>query len=222
MTATTIFDYVHGGTDQVSPQPAQLEPTGNLTPSATGDSEDGPTIRYVILDSPVGRILIAATERGVCRVFLGDFDETLEAQLEAEFPDTRLRSDADRLAAWAREIRASLDSHGREARIPLDAPGTPFQHRVWNHLRLIPRGQTQTYTEVADAVGLPRGARAVARACATNPVSVVVPCHRVVRRDGGLGGYRWGIARKRALLERERSQLDRAEAEIVHGLLPHG
>jgi O-6-methylguanine DNA methyltransferase len=180
----------------------------------------GLAIRYALVDSPLGRLLVAATERGVCGVRLGDDAAVLEAGLRAEFPEARLTADPEGLGAWVREIVRHLDGETARVNVPLDVRATAFQWRVWNALRAIPRGETRTYAEVAEAVGAPRGARAVARACATNPVALVVPCHRVVRGDGDLAGYRWGIARKSALLERERRQAELAEAEVLRAILP--
>ncbi len=181
-------------------------------------AERGPTIRYVVLDSPVGRLLVAATERGVCRVRLGDADGALEASLRAEFPEAELAADADGIGAWAREIVRHLEGERRRVDVPLDLHATAFQRRVWNTLRAIPSGQTRSYAKIAEAVGAPGAARAVARACATNPVALIVPCHRVVRGDGGLGGYRWGVARKGVLLERRRAE--QAEAQVLRTILP--
>jgi AraC family transcriptional regulator of adaptative response/methylated-DNA-[protein]-cysteine methyltransferase len=203
MTATKFLDSLHD--DSTRRDLMQAAQTGNLNSLPTLP-ERGPTIRYAVLDSPVGRVMIAATERGVCALFLGDTDAALEAELRAEFPDARILQDSSGLGEWAEGVSACLEGRVRRADVRLDARGTPFQHRVWAQLRTIPAGQTRTYTEVAEALGLSRGARAVARACATNPVSVIVPCHRVVRGDGNLAGYRWGIARKRALLDLERRQ----------------
>ena len=161
-------------------------------------------VRYALVDSPVGWILVAGTDRGVAAVRLGDDPAALEAGIGTEFPGARHASDPDRLQAWAREIVRQLEGDAPPADIPLDLRATAFQRRVWDALRAIPRGETRSYAEIADALGAPGAARAVARACATNPVALVVPCHRVIRGDGGLAGYRWGVARKSALLERER------------------
>ncbi|GBD30293.1 Bifunctional transcriptional activator/DNA repair enzyme Ada [bacterium HR32] len=141
---------------------------------------------------------MAATDRGVCRVYLGDRTRDLLRRLWREFPDARLHRDARRVGSW---LRACLE--GRTADIPVDLRATPFQQKVWQALRKIRPGQRRTYAEVARGLGRPGAARAVARACAANPVALLIPCHRVVRSDGGLGGYRWGSERKRALLEQE-------------------
>jgi O-6-methylguanine DNA methyltransferase len=177
-------------------------------------------IRYAVLDSPLGRLLVAATKRGLCGVRLGDSDAALEAELRAEFPQARLARDPAGLGRWAREILRHLEGETPRIDVPLDLRATAFQQRVWDALRQIPRGQTRTYAEIAEAVGVPGAARAVARACATNPVAVVVPCHRVIRGDGGLAGYRWGVARKSALLERERRYAEAAEADVLRAALP--
>lgn len=183
-------------------------------------TDRGLTIRYALLDSPVGRLLVAATERGVCSVRLGDADGALEAGLRADFPEARLSPDPHGVGPWAREIVRHLEGETPRVDVPLDLHATAFQRRVWNTLRAIPRGQTRSYAKIAEAVGASGAARAIARACATNPVALIVPCHRVVRGDGELGGYRWGVARKGALLERERRQAEQAEAEMLRAILP--
>jgi len=160
-------------------------------------------IGYSIVDCPLGRLLVAATERGICALFLGDSDAELEAALAGEFPQAELYPDE----AGLRERTGTLVQHleGRQPALDLalDVRATAFQRRVWEELRKIPYGGRRTYSQIALAMGRPGAARAVARACASNPVSVVIPCHRAVRGDGGLGGYRWGLERKRALLETE-------------------
>ncbi len=161
-------------------------------------------IRYTTFDSRIGQVLMAATRHGVCKVSFGGDDADLEAQLAAEFPEAdRIRDDAG-LTAWSGELAAYLQGGHGQMDIPLDAQGTLFQHKVWAALRQIPYGQTRTYAQLAQAIDQPDAVRAAARACATNPVAVVIPCHRVVRSDGGLGGYRWGLERKKQLLESER------------------
>lgn len=160
-------------------------------------------IHYTILGCSLGRLLVAATPRGVCNVRFGEADAELERGLQAEFPHARLAHDPTRLARWSDAIVRYVDGRDTRLRVPLDVRASRFQRRVWNALQAIPRGQTRCYSELAASLGVPGGARAVARACATNPVAVVVPCHRGVARDGSLAGYRWGLARKRALLARE-------------------
>ena len=163
------------------------------------------TIRYALAACELGRVLLAVTPRGVCAVSLADSDATLERFLRSEFPAAELTRDDAGLAAWLAELVRQV-AGGPHADLPIDVKATAFQRRVWEELRKIPRGQTRTYREVAEAIGEPTAARAVARACATNPAAVVIPCHRVVGSDGALRGYRWGTRRKKALLEVERSE----------------
>jgi AraC family transcriptional regulator, regulatory protein of adaptative response / methylated-DNA-[protein]-cysteine methyltransferase len=161
-------------------------------------------ISFTIVASPLGRLLVAATPGGVCRVMIGDSDRALARELRLERPDARVdRGDAG-LARAVRVILAGLRGRSPGPALSLDLQGTAFQFGVWRELPRIPFGRTRSYGQVAASVGLPNGARAAARACAANPVALLVPCHRVVRGDGSLGGYRWGVERKRALLELER------------------
>ena len=160
-------------------------------------------IRFATADSPVGRVLVATTERGICAVTLGEDDASLEASLTAEYPRATIQRDDDALRPYLDAVLNHLSSRTSLATIPLDLGGTPFQRQVWQALTAIPAGEQRTYREVAEAVGRPKAARAVASACAANPAALVIPCHRVVRGDGGLGGYRWGIKRKQALLANE-------------------
>jgi AraC family transcriptional regulator, regulatory protein of adaptative response / methylated-DNA-[protein]-cysteine methyltransferase len=175
-----------------------------MTPAAYGRGGRGATIRYAVAASPLGMLLVAATDRGVCRIGLGDAAPALERDLRVEFPASRIRRDRTALTAWVQRILQHLEGRAPHLDLPLDIRATAFQQLVWAALRKIPYGRTRSYQAVARAIGRPRAARAVARACATNPVSLAIPCHRVVRADGALGGYRWGIERKRALLDRER------------------
>ncbi len=156
----------------------------------------------------LGFLLLAATPRGVCHVRFADDEAGLEPDLAAEFPFTALRRDEVGLKPWVDPLLAYVDGHAIEVRLRLDVAGSRFQHRVWKALSAIPRGETRSYAAVARSLGQPRAARAVARACSANPVAVLIPCHRVVASDGGLGGYRWGMERKRALLEVERGGLE--------------
>jgi AraC family transcriptional regulator of adaptative response/methylated-DNA-[protein]-cysteine methyltransferase len=164
----------------------------------------GETIAYAVLDSPLGRMLLAATRQGICALHFGD-DAALVAELRAEFPHADLVEDPTAVAEYAQAVLDHLAAQRPALDLPLDARGTDFQRRVWAALRAIPRGETRTYQQVAFAIGEPTAVRAVARACAANPVAVLVPCHRVHRTDGGLGGYRSGLERKRALLAGERT-----------------
>ncbi|MGE5571109.1 MAG: bifunctional DNA-binding transcriptional regulator/O6-methylguanine-DNA methyltransferase Ada [Rhodospirillales bacterium] len=174
-----------------------------MTPGTYRKGGRGMRIAFAIADCPLGRLLVAATQRGVCAVALADSDEELEAALAGEFPEAELRRDDEQVGSWTRAVVEHLEGARPALDLPLDIRATAFQRRVWEELRRIPRGETRTYQEVARAIGRPTAARAVARACATNPVALAIPCHRVVRGDGGEGGYRWGVARKRALLKSE-------------------
>ena len=176
-----------------------------MTPATYSRGAPGARIAYTVVPSPLGRLLVATTPRGICRVSLGSGAEELEAGLRAEFPAAELRRDRGALARSVGAILRYLAGRAEPLDLPLDVRATAFQRRVWEALRRIPYGTTRTYAEIARAIGKPTATRAVARACATNPAALVIPCHRVVRQDGGLGGYRWGMERKRALLARERA-----------------
>ncbi len=176
-----------------------------MTPGTYRRGGAGASIRYTITQCALGRVLIAATERGLCAVRFGDSAPPLISDLAREFPFADLREDAPALADLARQVVAVIEGEPPHPDIPLDIRGSAFQSKVWEALRRIPRGETRTYTQIAAAIQQPRAVRAVARACASNPVAVVVPCHRVVRSDGTLGGYRWGVQRKEELLRRERT-----------------
>lgn len=164
-------------------------------------------IRYTCADSPLGRLLIAATDKGICSIKFADSDEELEQGLKQEFPFALRRRDDRELAALAHRVMQRIRGTGKDrelaSALPLDIQATAFQRRVWSHLQSIAFGETRSYAQVAKAIRQPSAVRAVARACATNPVAIAIPCHRVVRSDGEMGGYRWGIERKKALLEME-------------------
>ncbi|HTU90579.1 MAG TPA: methylated-DNA--[protein]-cysteine S-methyltransferase [Gemmataceae bacterium] len=162
-----------------------------------------PRIRFTITRCCLGRLLLAGTEEGIRAVYLGDSDCQLEAELASEFPAAAVRRNDAGLNAWANVLVNHLSGRQPCLDLPLDVRATAFQQRVWQELRAIPYGSTRSYRDIARALGRPNAVRAVARACATNPVSLVIPCHRVVRSDGGLGGYRWGLERKQALLAQE-------------------
>lgn len=174
-----------------------------MTPAAFRRGGEGTRIAYATADSPLGRLLVAATGRGVALVSLGADDRALERVLHDEYPAAEKSGGDAALAAWVERIVAHLSGREPHLDLPLDVRATAFQWRVWQELRAIPRGETRTYAEVARAIGRPTAARAVARACASNPVALVVPCHRVVPQAGGTGGYRWGRARKAQLLAAE-------------------
>jgi AraC family transcriptional regulator of adaptative response/methylated-DNA-[protein]-cysteine methyltransferase len=174
-----------------------------MTPGRYARGGAGMEISYVVVQSPLGRLLVAATPRGVCRISLGDDVRALATDLAAEFPAARIHKE-DSLERWVSAILAYLDGSEPSLELPLDIRATAFQRLVWQELQRIPYGATRSYTDIARRIGQPKAIRAVARACATNPAALVIPCHRVVREDGDLGGYRWGIERKKALLEREK------------------
>ena len=161
-------------------------------------------IRYVLTDSGFGRLLIAATDKGICAIQFANSDDELEHGLKREFPFATRRRDDNGMQTWKEELLRRLDGEKLKESLPLDIQATAFQRRVWTYLQTIPVGATRSYGEVAKGIGQPTASRAVARACATNPVAIAIPCHRVVRGSGDMGGYRWGAERKRALLEMER------------------
>lgn len=180
-------------------------PTGRgVSPRAYRRGAAGEHIGYAIVSCALGRLLVAATDKGICAVKLGDRDADLERDLAVEFPLASLARDAVVRPEWVQGVVARVRGVADGPALPLDVRGTAFQWRVWRALESIPPGSTQSYGDVARAIGRPAAVRAVARACATNPVAVVVPCHRVLSRDGALAGYRWGVERKKRLLENER------------------
>jgi AraC family transcriptional regulator of adaptative response/methylated-DNA-[protein]-cysteine methyltransferase len=175
-----------------------------MTPGAYRRGGEGMDIAYSIVDSPLGRLLVAATDKGVSAVYVAGDDRRLERELRNEYPRAALRRDDAAIAPRARPILDHLAGRGLTLDLPTDVQATDFQQRVWQELRRIPAGETRTYGEVARAIRRPTATRAVARACATNPVAIVVPCHRVVGANGKLTGYRWGLDRKKHLLDVER------------------
>ena len=162
-------------------------------------------IGYAVAKSSLGKILVGATERGISAVYLGDADAKLQEELRNEYPQAEISAAGDSFTRWVKEIVQRVEGNPPRLELPLDLQATAFQRRVWQELQRIPRGSTRTYAQVAQALGNPKAVRAVARACATNPVSIVVPCHRVIRGDGNLAGYRWGLSRKEQLLSAERA-----------------
>jgi AraC family transcriptional regulator of adaptative response/methylated-DNA-[protein]-cysteine methyltransferase len=177
-----------------------------MTPAAYRGGAPGVRIRYMVVPCALGRLLVAATERGVCSVALGDTDAELEEALRREFPRAEVAPAEGELDGWARAVAEAAEGSAPAPELPLDVRATAFQWRVWEALRAIPRGSTRTYGEIAAEVGSPGAARAVGRACAGNPVALVIPCHRAVRADGASGGYRWGAERKQRILEREAAE----------------
>ena len=176
-----------------------------MTPAAYQKGGKGMKLNYAIAKSPLGKVLVAASERGVSAVYLGGAENTLLAELREEYPRAEIVPAAESYQRWVGEIVGQIEGRRASLELPLDVQGTAFQRRVWQELQKIPRGATRTYTQIARSMGRPRAVRAVARACATNPVSIVVPCHRVIRGDGKLAGYRWGLSRKEQLLAVERN-----------------
>ena len=177
-----------------------------MTPASYAKGGQGADIVFAIVDSPLGRLLVAGTGRGLCHVSLGDDDAYLESELAGDYPAARVGRDDGALAEATGILLAHLDGRLPHVELPLDIRATAFQWQVWQCLRAIPPGQTRSYGDIAEELGKPKAARAVGRACATNPVSLVVPCHRAIGGSGSLTGYRWGVERKRELLRREKEQ----------------
>jgi AraC family transcriptional regulator of adaptative response/methylated-DNA-[protein]-cysteine methyltransferase len=198
---TALYDAGYSSSSRLYERaPEQL----GMTPVAYRRGGPGMKIHYTIVDSPLGRLLVAATEKGICSICLGDDDERLEAALLAEYPAAEIERDGSALGAWVSELLRHLQGQQPHLDLPVDVQATAFQWRVWAELRAIPYGETRSYSEIARRLGDPEKRRAVANACATNPVAIVIPCHRVVRSDGTPGGYRWGAERKERLLAQER------------------
>ncbi len=178
-----------------------------MTPSTYRRGGSGVTIRYSVVPCRLGYLLVGATEVGICAVSLGATEAELERNVRKDFPAATIARDDAGLAASLKHVLARLNGAQPHPALPLDLQATGFQRQVWEMLQTIPRGSTRSYAQIAAAIGKPRATRAVARACATNRVALLVPCHRVVRKDGEAGGYRWGAERKRAILEAERAAL---------------
>ncbi len=174
-----------------------------MTPTDFRAGGTGQELRFAIGECLLGLVLVAATAKGVCAIMLGDDGDVLLRELRDMFPAAMLTNGDAAFQGLVAQVIAFVDGPGGNLDLPLDVQGTAFQHRVWDALRRIPSGTTATYTDIAQAIGTPNSVRAVARACATNKISLAIPCHRVVRTDGSLAGYRWGIERKRALLAKE-------------------
>ena len=199
---TAMYDAGYSSSSRLYEQAdAQL----GMTPSTYRNGGRGMQIAFTIENCALGRVLVGSTERGISAVYLGDDDRKLEKILRAEYPNAQIRVDRSALSEWVRPIVENISGSTARIDLPIDVQATAFQRRVWDELRKIPRGATRSYKQIAAAIGRPKAVRAVARACAMNPVAVVVPCHRVVRDGGRLSGYRWGVQRKRALLAREKA-----------------
>ena len=202
--SAALYDAGYGSPSRVYEQGvAKL----GMTPATYRAGGEGMAIRWALVDTALGNALVAATERGICAVELGDDAGALENRFRQEFPRAQIErvetGSDDFLAPRLRAVAERLG--GSSSEVPVDLMGTAFQKRVWDALMKIPAGQTRSYAELAAALGAPRSARAVARACASNRVAVVVPCHRIIRGDGSLGGYRWGLPMKEVLLKREQA-----------------
>jgi AraC family transcriptional regulator of adaptative response/methylated-DNA-[protein]-cysteine methyltransferase len=196
-----LYETGYGSTSRVyESSNAQL----GMTPATYRKGGKDMKIGYVIAKSSLGKILVGATERGISAVYLGEAEAKLIEELREEYPQAEISAARDSFERWVKEIVQRVEGNPPRMELPLDLQATAFQRRVWQELQRIPRGSTRTYTQVARALGNPKSVRAVARACATNPVSIVVPCHRVIREDGSLAGYRWGLSRKEQLLAHER------------------
>jgi AraC family transcriptional regulator, regulatory protein of adaptative response / methylated-DNA-[protein]-cysteine methyltransferase len=173
-----------------------------MTPSRYRKQGSGVAIHYTIAPTPIGKMLLAATERGICSIQFGDSAAALEEKLRAEYPQAEISLSDRKLTEQVKAMREMIGGNSTGS-LPLDIQATAFQRRVWEALKAIPRGATKSYGKIAADIGHPKAARAVARACASNPVAVAIPCHRVVREDGAMGGYRWGADRKKKLLALE-------------------
>jgi len=180
-----------------------------MTPKAYAVLGEGMNISYAFLETNFGLLLLAATDRGICFVGLDNSRDELFARLEEEFPAAKLsqmsKNGSPQFAAWRSALTNYLDGHTSQLDLPLDVKATAFEEKVWRYLQSIPSGETRSYGDVAKAIGQPNAARAVGTACGANPVAIIVPCHRVLRGDAGLGGYRWGVERKHGLLEHEKA-----------------
>ena len=201
--ADALYETGYGSSSRVYERSnAQL----GMTPATYRKGGKDMKIGYAIAKSALGKVLVAATDRGVSAVYLGDVDAKLIEELGEEYPRAEITPAANSFENWVQEIVQRVEGKPPRLELPLDLQATAFQRRVWLELQRIPSGTTRTYTQVARALGNPKAVRAVARACASNPVSIVVPCHRVIREDGSLAGYRWGLTRKKQLLAQERPQ----------------
>jgi AraC family transcriptional regulator of adaptative response/methylated-DNA-[protein]-cysteine methyltransferase len=184
-----------------------------MTPASYRSGGLGAEIRFAVAETAIGSVLVGATERGICSVKIGGTASSLERDLRREFPAATIHSGGTSLRRWVQALTRHLGGASPHIDLPLDMKGTAFQWKVWEALRAIPYGETRTYREVAASIGAPNAARAVGHACATNPVAILVPCHRVVREGGGLGGYAYGLPVKKALLESERKGASRTRPE---------
>jgi AraC family transcriptional regulator of adaptative response/methylated-DNA-[protein]-cysteine methyltransferase len=200
---TALYDAGFGSPSRLYEKASQQM---GMTPGTYRRAGAGTTIQYAIVNSPLGLLLVAATNHGLCAVRFGENSSELERGLREEFQAAEIHHDDSALRPYVQPLLASLKGETTTLDLPLDIRATAFQKKVWEALRRIPRGETRSYSQVAKTIGRASSVRAVARACASNPVAIAVPCHRVVRSDGDLSGYRWGIDRKKKLLEEERRE----------------
>jgi AraC family transcriptional regulator of adaptative response/methylated-DNA-[protein]-cysteine methyltransferase len=200
-----VYDAGYGSSSRVY---ERADTRLGMTPKAYRSGGEGVRITYVSFETPLGLLMAGATDRGLCFVQFGETHEELEAMLHAEYPNAtheQMREPHDpQFTAWVQALKQHLAGEQPHLDLPADIRATAFQLRVWNYLQSIPYGEVRSYTEVAQAIGRPTAARAVAHACASNKLALVIPCHRVIRGSGELGGYKWGLPRKRALIDRER------------------
>lgn len=204
----SIYDAGYGSSSRAYASAAR---NLGMTPAQYRRAGEGVEISFATLETPAGLMMIGATDRGICFVQFGTDAADLRNRLQSEYPNAHVAAMSEpyhpQFAAWVDTIRRLIDGAKPGSALPLDIRATAFQMRVWQHLQTIPYGDVQSYGEVAEAIGAPHSARAVAQACAHNPAAVVIPCHRVIRQSGDLGGYRWNLSRKRALLDHERRTL---------------
>ncbi|HTV66171.1 MAG TPA: bifunctional DNA-binding transcriptional regulator/O6-methylguanine-DNA methyltransferase Ada [Bryocella sp.] len=197
---TALYDAGYGSPSRLYEKSTQQL---GMTPGEYRRGGTGASITFAIAPTPLGRMLVAATERGLCAVRFGESATELERDLRHEFHSAEVHRDDAAMQRYIEPLVAAIRGDNASIDLPLDVRATAFQMKVWNQLRQIPRGETRSYGDIAREIGEPAAVRAVARACATNPVALAVPCHRVVRSDGQESGYRWGVERKKQLLARE-------------------
>ena len=203
---TALYDAGYGSSSRLyESSDRQL----GMTPATYRRGGKGMEIGYTIATTALGRLLLAGTARGISAIYFGDSDAPLIAALKREYPLAEMKRQPVALSQWLRSVVRHVAGRSSQLDLPVDVQATAFQRRVWEELQRIPYGATRSYSEVARSIGRPTATRAVARACATNPVCVLIPCHRVVHENGGLAGYRWGIGRKRELIEAERRNVER-------------
>ena len=191
-----------------------------MTPTSYRAGGSGASVRFAVGECSLGSILVAASQKGICAILLGDDPDSLVRMLEDRFPNAELTANDAQFEQWVARVIGFVEAPRLGLDLPLDLRGTAFQRRVWRALSKIPAGATASYSDVAKKIGAPGSARAVAQACASNTIAVAIPCHRVVRSDGGTSGYRWGVERKRALIEREARNVREADGRPAGSVTP--